>query len=484
MSDVAETKPDPTTSAPEGTTKPEETTTTETSKTEEVKATAESTAETAAETVKDAATKTSDSVFSMFGGGPKKEKKEETEDVNDRSGSSKAQKGEDEDEAPESPEVHFEPVIRLTETIETKTNEELEEQTFKMRAKLFRFDRDSKEWKERGTGDVRLLKHKENGKTRLVMRRDKTLKVCANHYIVPDMKLNPNVGSDRSWVWNAAADVSEGEPEPSTLAIRFANSENANLFKDAFEKAREENEKLYQQNKDSGVEGFPLRSWSIEVYLVNEHGEQVQANVFDKVTYNLHPSFGPRAIQTFKNPPFRIQEEGWGEFDMQISFTADKEHTISHDLNFGQTRYEAKHVITFKNPKSALLAALRETGPVPGDENGVKTKRSAGAEEGSKKKKRTDKSVSAVPLLEKKTTERISDDPTCTQVDMDKLADGLQRLGEDDLLEVVRMVHDHKAPDSYTKNDVDQGEFHVDLYTLPDPLIKMLWDFTQERGAL
>lgn len=95
-----------------------------------------------------------------------------------------------------------------------------------MRAKLFRFDRESKEWKERGTGDVRLLKHKENGKTRLVMRRDKTLKVCANHYVVPDMKLSPNVGSDRSWVWNAAADVSEGEPEPVTLAIRFANSES------------------------------------------------------------------------------------------------------------------------------------------------------------------------------------------------------------------------------------------------------------------
>jgi hypothetical protein len=55
-------------------------------------------------------------------------------------------------------------------------------QTFKMRAKLFKFDREHREWKERGTGDVRLLKHKENGKTRLVMRRDRTLKVCANHY--------------------------------------------------------------------------------------------------------------------------------------------------------------------------------------------------------------------------------------------------------------------------------------------------------------
>jgi len=51
-----------------------------------------------------------------------------------------------------------------------------------MRAKLFKFDRDTREWKERGTGDVRLLRHKENEKTRLVMRRDKTLKVCANHY--------------------------------------------------------------------------------------------------------------------------------------------------------------------------------------------------------------------------------------------------------------------------------------------------------------
>lgn len=49
------------------------------------------------------------------------------------------------------------------------------------RAKLFRFHKDITEWKERGTGDVRLLKHKETGKVRLVMRRDKTLKVCANH---------------------------------------------------------------------------------------------------------------------------------------------------------------------------------------------------------------------------------------------------------------------------------------------------------------
>ena len=174
----------------------------------------------AANSATSAAVGVKDNVFSMFGGGAKKEKKEDpADDPTEPSGSSKAKReaeaaeaekegegGEvsaayvtskldsrtrmnadillslNQDDAPESPDVHFEPVVHLTKEVETKTNEELEEQTFKMRAKLFKFDRDSREWKERGTGDVRLLKHKENAKTRLVMRRDKTLKVCANHY--------------------------------------------------------------------------------------------------------------------------------------------------------------------------------------------------------------------------------------------------------------------------------------------------------------
>ncbi|KAK8864185.1 hypothetical protein IAR55_001431 [Kwoniella newhampshirensis] len=146
--------------------------------------------------------------------------------------------------AAEEHDPQFEPVIRLTEQVEAKTHEEDEEVLFKMRAKLFRFTKESLEWKERGTGDVRLLKHKQTSKIRLVMRRDKTLKVCANHHVSGDMKLSPNVGSDRSWVWNVAADYAEGEAAPETLAIRFGNSENANLFKTAFEDAQAHNSAL------------------------------------------------------------------------------------------------------------------------------------------------------------------------------------------------------------------------------------------------
>jgi Ran-binding protein 1 len=47
---------------------------------------------------------------------------------------------------------------------------------------MYRFDKPANEWKERGTGDVKLLQHKETKKIRVLMRRDKTHKICANHY--------------------------------------------------------------------------------------------------------------------------------------------------------------------------------------------------------------------------------------------------------------------------------------------------------------
>ncbi|KAJ3284711.1 single stranded nucleic acid binding protein [Borealophlyctis nickersoniae] len=151
--------------------------------------------------------------------------------------------GEDDQVAP-SVDVHFEPVMKLEQLEEIKTFEEDEETLFKMRAKLFRFDKGNNEWKERGTGDVKFLQHRQSKKVRLLMRRDKTHKICANHYVSSDMTLSPNVGSDRSWVWSCLADFAEGEPTAELLAIRFANSENANKFKAKFEEVQKLNAAL------------------------------------------------------------------------------------------------------------------------------------------------------------------------------------------------------------------------------------------------
>ena len=61
---------------------------------------------------------------------------------------------------------------------EKLTGEENEDCIFKLRAKVFRWRDD--EWKERGIGNLKLLRHKVNHKIRLVMRQEKTLKPVAN----------------------------------------------------------------------------------------------------------------------------------------------------------------------------------------------------------------------------------------------------------------------------------------------------------------
>ena len=42
---------------------------------------------------------------------------------------------------------------------------------------------------------------------------------------------------------------------------------------------------------------------------------------------------------------------------------------------------------------------------------------------------------------------------------MDKLAENLQSMKEDDLLLIVQMIHDKKSPETMTKNDVERKLF-------------------------
>nr|XP_029488358.1 RANBP2-like and GRIP domain-containing protein 5/6 [Oncorhynchus nerka] len=132
---------------------------------------------------------------------------------------------------------HFEPIVPLPDKVDVKTGEEEEEEMFCNRAKLFRFDAETKEWKERGIGLVKILKHNTSGKVRLLIRREQVLKICANHYITPDMLLKPNAGSDKYWVWNAV-DYADEEPRPEQLAIRFKTEDESLLFKTKFEEAQ------------------------------------------------------------------------------------------------------------------------------------------------------------------------------------------------------------------------------------------------------
>lgn len=108
---------------------------------------------------------------------------------------------------------------------------------------MYRFDKDGNEWKERGTGDLKMLKNAQTGQVRILMRREKTHKICANHLVVDGMELKASVGSDKSWLYQTVADFSEGESRAETLTVRFANADSAKEFKAKFDEAKEINKK-------------------------------------------------------------------------------------------------------------------------------------------------------------------------------------------------------------------------------------------------
>ncbi|XP_038071213.1 E3 SUMO-protein ligase RanBP2-like [Patiria miniata] len=135
--------------------------------------------------------------------------------------------------------IYFEPIVELPECTDLKTGEENETVKFSHRAKLYRFDKDSSQWKERGLGDIKLLYSPANLKYRIVMRREQVLKVCANHYVTPELDLQCYAGSTKSWVW-MAMDASEDEVQMEQLAVRFRREETTLEFKKAVDAAKED----------------------------------------------------------------------------------------------------------------------------------------------------------------------------------------------------------------------------------------------------
>jgi Ran-binding protein 1 len=178
-------------------------------------------------------------------------------DVEEASNDNPEVGGKEDEKAPEEESTAtFEPVVKL-DVVETKTGEEEEETLYSQRAKLFIFGETlldkgtgKKTWRERGVGDIRLLKHREHQRIRVLMRQEKTMKILANHVLDPRITLETNAGSDRSWVWSAF-DFSEGELVETVFAARFPDSDIANEFKKKFLGFQTEMEKILAGGDDA-----------------------------------------------------------------------------------------------------------------------------------------------------------------------------------------------------------------------------------------
>lgn len=141
------------------------------------------------------------------------------------------------------PTAEFSPVIPLPEKVEVVTGEEGLETVFDDRAKLLRFDTNTKEWKEKGIGQMKILHNPKDDYYQLLMRREVILKVCCNQRLTADLELKPVTSSEKAMSW-VGQDYSEGECKKELFAIRFKTTEQLHAFKDKFNEIKNKLQEL------------------------------------------------------------------------------------------------------------------------------------------------------------------------------------------------------------------------------------------------
>eukprot|EP00850_Spirogloea_muscicola_P024042 SM000427S15760 [mRNA] locus=s427:24385:25709:- [translate_table: standard] len=178
--------------------------------------------------------------------------------------------------------AQFAPVVKLDE-VAVSTGEEDEAILFEIKSKLYRFDKEGNQWKERGVGQVKLLEQRDTKRVRLLMRQSRTLKICANHtgtahaalplILLPSISLSEHAGSDKSWVWHAP-DFADGEVKDELFAMRFGSVESAQKFKTAFEDAQEKMEALLGDRDEAGDVAADETAASLESLKVGGSAEE------------------------------------------------------------------------------------------------------------------------------------------------------------------------------------------------------------------
>jgi len=117
----------------------------------------------------------------------------------------------------------------------------------------------------------------------------------------------------------------------------------------------------------------------------------------------------------------------------------------------------------FAKPSPGLLKILAESGETPGYTPPTPTPPvvatppvPAVVAEDTTKKRKLDTTADDTRQTKKSTVAAAKGkDWNGKPSEMDRLAQGLQKLQEDDLLQIVKIVNEHKTPEMYVKNDLD-----------------------------
>lgn len=121
--------------------------------------------------------------------------------------------------------------------VEVSSGEEKYDLVWKEKGKIMRFDEGENQWKERGQGDAKILRSKEDPKRYMfILRREGIGKLAAQHDLVKGMSIKRHSQSEKHLFWYAPKDYSDDdEGYEEQFLIRFASKEICDAFVREFE---------------------------------------------------------------------------------------------------------------------------------------------------------------------------------------------------------------------------------------------------------
>ena len=281
------------------------------------------------------------------------------------------------------PSAHFEPVIPLPDLVEAKTGEEDENVMFVHRAKLLRFDSETKEWKERGIGEMKVLVQKsDSSKARLLMRREQIFKLCCNMVITKDMKFKKMNATTYSFY---GQDFSEPEMKTEMLAIKFKTAELVSKFLDAVSEAqanigvvKETSKKEPEKKKETESKGFgdqfkpKIGSWSCQACYITNKATDLYCVACDSPKDSTVPKKEAKSASqpAAEAPKFSFGMPASSTFSFGTPTTTPAA-SQSNGITFGTQSTTSASTITFGVQPATIVSPVIPT-TVPSKDNSKK----------------------------------------------------------------------------------------------------------------
>jgi hypothetical protein len=128
-----------------------------------------------------------------------------------------------------------------------------------VRCKLYRLAGETKEWKEMGVGEFKILRCFPTESVRFIMRREEVLEI--KHFLTADMEITPLLTSDRAWTWTAP-DIAEGEAKNEQFALEFETAKMAANWKRVVDSCKREMMEKRAKSYPEGTREVMLAQYS------------------------------------------------------------------------------------------------------------------------------------------------------------------------------------------------------------------------------